>query len=83
MSHKAGLSVGKYRAFLEVKAKNPDTNAGRCEGAYQRQIRELQKNIREKRTEDSGKSDRNPEKNRQETKAGKEKRRERKRAGKN
>ena len=83
-AHKAGLSLGKYRAFLEAKANNPDITPEDVKGLTMRQIRELAEEYQGEKTEDSGKSNRNPGKNGQETKAGTgERRRERKRAGKN
>lgn len=83
-AHKAGLSLRKYRAFLEVKAKNPDITPEDVKGLTMRQIRELAEEYQGEKTEDSGKSNRNPGKNRQETKAGNgERRRERKRSEKN
>lgn len=83
-AHKAGLSLGKYRAFLEAKAQNPDITPEDVQGLTMRQIRELAEEYQGEKTEDSGKSNRNPGKNRQETEAGNgERRRERKRSGKN
>ena len=82
-AHKAGLSLRKYRAFLEVKAKNPDITPEDVKGLTMRQIRELAEEYQGEKTEDSGKSNRNPGKNRQETKEGTGERRERKRSGKN
>lgn len=82
-AHKAGLSLRKYRAFLEVKAKNPDITPEDVKGLTMRQIRELAEEYQGEKTEDSGKSNRNPGKNRQETKEGNGERRERKRSGKN
>lgn len=83
-AHKAGLSLGKYRAFLEVKVQNPDITPEDVKGLTMRQIRELAEEYQGEKTEDSGKSNRNPGKNRQETEAGNgERRRERKRSGKN
>ena len=79
-AHKAGLSLGKYRAFREAKAKNPDITPEDVQGLTMRQIRELAEEDKGEKTEDSGKSDRNPGKNRQGAEG--EKRRERKRTGK-
>lgn len=78
-AHKAGLSLRKYRAFLEVKANNPDITPEDVKGLTMRQIRELAEEYQGEKTEDSGKSNRNPGKNRQETKEGNGERRERKR----
>lgn len=79
-AHKAGLSVGKYRAFLEVREKNPEITPEDVQGLTMRQIRELGEESQGEKAEDSGKKGGNSEKNRQGAEG--EKRRERKRAGK-
>lgn len=40
-AHDAGLSVGKYRAFLELQKVNPDTTVEDVKGLTMRQIREM------------------------------------------
>lgn len=79
-AHKAGLSVGKYRAFLEVKEQNPELTPEDVQGLTMRQIRELGEKSQGEKVGDSGKKGGNPEKNRQGAEG--EKRRERKRTGK-
>ena len=41
-AHKAGLSVGKYRAFLELKAKKPEITPEEVQGLTMRQKEEGQ-----------------------------------------
>lgn len=82
-AHKAGLSLGKYRAFLEVREQNPEITPEDVQGLTMRQIKNLEKESQGEKTDDSGKRDGGSVKNRQgtEEKSG-EKRRERKRTGK-
>ena len=40
-AHAAGLSVGKYRAFLELQKVNPDTTVEDVKGLTMREIRDL------------------------------------------
>lgn len=40
-AHAAGLSVGKYRAFLELQKMNPDITVEDVKGLTMRQIRDL------------------------------------------
>lgn len=54
-AHKAGLSVGKYRAFLELKAKNPDITPEEVQGLTMRQIRNLTEEAQGEVSEDSKK----------------------------
>lgn len=43
-AHSSGLSVGKYRAFLELQKTNPDITADDVKGLTMRQIRDLTDN---------------------------------------
>lgn len=43
-AHSAGLSVGKYRAFLELKEKDPDITTEDVRGLTMREIRDMAKN---------------------------------------
>lgn len=82
-AHKAGLSVGKYRAFLELQAKNPEITLEDVQGLTMRQIRDLAEKSQGEKSEDSRKQGGNSTKNRQGAEGERgEKRRERKRAGK-
>ena len=40
-AHEAGLSLGKYRVFLEVQALDPDITPEEVQGMTMREIREL------------------------------------------
>ena len=82
-AHKAGLSVGKYRAFLELKAQNPEITPEEVQGLTMRQIRDLAREGQGETSEDSQKRGVNFTKNRQkEEDQNGEGKRERKRAGK-
>lgn len=82
-AHKAGLSVGKYRAFLELKAKKPEITPEEVQGLTMRQIRNLTEEAQGEVSEDSKERGVNFTKNgkREEGQKG-EGKRERKRSGK-
>lgn len=40
-AHEAGLSYGKYRAFLEAQAQNPDLTVEDVQGMTMREIHDL------------------------------------------